>query len=95
MDRRYFVYIMTNRKDGTLYVGVTNNIQRRVAEHASGEPPGFTKQYNLKRLVYYEEHNEVQMALSREKNMKAWKRQWKIDLIQKDNPDWKDFSLEF
>ena len=95
MEKRFFVYIMTNRKDGVLYVGMTNDIQRRVTENKEGINPGFTKQYNLNRLIFYEEHLESRLAIQREKNIKAWKRQWKVDLIQNENPEWHDLSLDF
>jgi putative endonuclease len=79
---------------GTLYVGVTNNLIRRVFEHRSGMVPGFTKRYGVKRLVYFEEHATAPLAIQREKNIKHWRREWKIDLIVSVNPDWRDLYDE-
>jgi putative endonuclease len=81
---------LASKENGTLYTGVTNNLMRRVFEHREGFVDGFTKKYNVKRLVYYELHNEVKEAITREKQIKEWKRQWKINLIEKDNPLWRD-----
>jgi len=88
--RNYYVYILTNKKQGTLYIGVTNNLERRVYEHKNDLVNGFTKKYNLKILVYYEITSDVTSAIAREKKLKKWNRQWKIDLIEKMNPEWKD-----
>ena len=85
-----WVYIMTNRLDGTLYVGVTSDLARRVWEHREGLVEGFTKKYGLKRLVYAERHDEIEDAIQRETSIKRWSRAWKINLIVKDNPDWDD-----
>ena len=85
-----WVYILTNRPNGTLYVGVTSNIARRAWEHREGVADGFTKQYGLKRLVYVEHHDDVRAALQREKNLKHWSRAWKVALILKENPEWQD-----
>ena len=84
------VYFMANKRDGTLYVGVTSNLARRVYEHREGLIDGFTKQYGLKRLVYYEHHEEIRRALQREKTIKHWPRLWKLALIQDMNPEWAD-----
>jgi len=84
------VYIMTNRKNGALYVGVTSDLKRRAWEHRQGLVEGFSKRYGLKRLVYFELHPTMASAIQREKQLKAWKRAWKIDLIQKENPNWND-----
>lgn len=86
----YFVYIMASRKNGTLYVGVTNDLVRRAYEHREGLIDGFTKDYGVKRLVYFESFDDVTYAIAREKRLKEWQRQWKIDLIQKENPNWDD-----
>ncbi len=86
----YYVYILASRKNGTLYTGVTNNLMRRVFEHKKGFIKGFTQKYNVHRLVYFEETSDIQSALKREKQLKKWRRQWKIDLIEKDNPNWDD-----
>ena len=81
---------MTNKPNGTLYVGVTNDIIRRIYEHKSGVIDGFTKKYNLKMLVYFECYEEVLFAIQREKNLKHWSKNWKIELIEKMNPEWRD-----
>jgi putative endonuclease len=85
----YFVYMLTNRPDGTLYVGITNDLVRRVYEHKSKAVQGFSKRYNLDQLVYYEIHDTALNAIQREKNIKHWPRQWKINLIEDTNPDWR------
>ena len=86
----YWVYILANKPGGTLYVGVTNNLIRRVYEHREGLAEGFTKRYGIKMLVYFEAHDTIAAALQREKNIKRWSREWKVDLILASNPDWKD-----
>jgi putative endonuclease len=85
-----WVYIMTNRPNGTLYTGVTSNLARRVYEHREGLIEGFTKRYGLKRLVYCETHADISAAIQREHNMKHWPRKWKVRLILSTNPDWSD-----
>ena len=85
-----WVYILASKTGGTLYVGVTNDLVRRVFEHREGLAEGFTKRYGLKMLVYYEQHETVPPAIQREKNNKHWPREWKIDLIVALNPDWRD-----
>ena len=85
-----WVYILTNRPYGTLYIGVTSNLARRVWEHREGVIEGFSKQYDLKRLVFVERHEEILRAIQREKNLKHWSRAWKIALIVADNPGWDD-----
>jgi putative endonuclease len=85
-----WVYIMTNRPNGTLYVGVTSDIARRVWEHREGLADGFTKRYQLKRLVYVEHHENIGSAIQREKNIKHWPRAWKLRLILELNPTWTD-----
>jgi putative endonuclease len=85
-----YVYILTNRPNGTLYVGVTSDLVRRVAEHREGAVKGFTKRYGLKRLVYFEVYDEIVTAIQREKNMKHWSRTWKVRLILQSNPEWDD-----
>jgi putative endonuclease len=90
----YYVYIMTNRRHGTLYIGVTNDIGRRGWEHREGLADGFTKKYGLKILVYYETFDRVSDAIHREKRLKQWNRAWKIALIEQQNPEWEDlYSL--
>ena len=86
----FYVYIMTNRIYGTLYIGVTNDIARRVWEHKEGVVAGFTKRYGLKMLVYFEEFDSISDAIRREKRLKQWNRAWKIALIEKQNPYWED-----
>jgi len=86
----YFVYIMASQKNGTLYVGVTNDLIRRVFEHREGTVAGFTNRYDIKDLVYFEEHDEPRNAIQREKNIKHWSRAWKLALIERQNPDWQD-----
>lgn len=85
-----YVYIMSNRPDGTLYIGVTNNLSRRAWEHREGAIDSFTKKYGLKRLVYYEYYDNIRDALQREKNLKHWPRLWKLALIHETNPGWDD-----
>jgi len=85
-----YVYIMTNKPNGTLYVGVTNDLARRAWEHREGVADGFTKRYGLKRLVYYECHDDIVAAIQREKNIKHWSRAWKVGLILEANPEWAD-----
>lgn len=88
--KNYYVYIVTNKPRGTLYVGMTNNLVRRSYEHRNGLIDGFTKKYNLKRLVYFEVFDRVEDAILREKRLKKWNKQWKIDLIERVNPNWSD-----
>lgn len=85
-----FVYIMTNRKDGVLYVGVTTDLMRRVYEHRSGAVEGFTKRYGLKSLVWFEAHDDIRAAIAREKALKHFTRARKVRLIHDTNPDWRD-----
>lgn len=86
----FFVYIMTNRKHGTLYVGHTDNINRRAYEHREGSVPGFTKEHGLKQLVYIEPCDSREAARHRERQLKNWQRSWKIQLIENENPQWQD-----
>ena len=85
-----YVYIITNPTNTTLYIGVTNNLIRRIYEHKNGIFEGFSSKYNLNKLVYFEIFDDEINAIQREKNLKHWKRSWKINLIEKTNPDWKD-----
>ena len=85
-----YVYILTNRRHGALYIGVTNDIVRRVHEHRTGVADGFSKSHELHRLVFFETHETVPLAIEREKQLKRWKRDWKIGLIEELNPDWND-----
>ena len=90
----FWVYILASGRGGTLYVDVTNNLIRRIFEHREGLVPGFTKRYGVKMLVYYERHDAAEGAIQREKNIKHWPREWKIDLILSINPDWDDLFEE-
>src|SRR5689334_13422634 len=86
----FYVYILASRRYGTLYIGVTSDIVKRMVEHRDELADGFTKKYNVKMLVYYERHNTAESAIVREKRMKEWKRKWKLELIEKSNPNWHD-----
>jgi putative endonuclease len=88
--RNYYVYMLANRKGGTLYIGVTADLIKRVHEHKTGAVEGFTKDYRVHDLVWFDTTSDVISAISREKQMKAWKRAWKVNLIEERNPDWKD-----
>jgi putative endonuclease len=88
--RSYYVYILASKIGGTLYIGVTNDIVRRVGEHKLKLAEGFTKRYDVTRLVYFEVFDQIEPAIQREKRLKKWPRAWKISLIEKDNPDWND-----
>ena len=90
-----YVYMMTNKRHGTLYIGVTNNLERRVAEHKSGSMLGFTQKYGLKMLVWFEQFQGINDALQREKQLKNWHRDWKIGLIEQRNPEWNDLASEY
>jgi putative endonuclease len=92
--KNYFVYILASQRNGTLYIGVTNDILRRIWEHKEGKVPGFTKEYHVTKLVYYETFDDIGEAILREKQMKKWKRKYKLDLIEKDNPEWKDLYYD-
>ena len=92
---QYYLYILTNKRNGTLYIGVTNCLERRMFEHKNKLIEGFTKKYSLNRLVYFESYQYVNDAIKREKNMKKWKREWKIKLIEKETPNWNDLSKEW
>ena len=91
----HYVYIMTNKRNGTLYIGTTRNLYERVAQHKYKKIAGFTKDNNCTMLVYYEEYELATEAIQREKNMKKWKRLWKLTKIEENNPDWNDLSLEW
>ena len=90
MPKTLYVYIMASERNGTLYIGVTNDLKRRAYEHRNGIMPGFTKKYNVHQLVYYEVIDDQWLAISREKQLKAWKRKWKLELIEEFNPNWDD-----
>ncbi|MCC6778367.1 MAG: GIY-YIG nuclease family protein [Hyphomicrobiales bacterium] len=90
IERSYWVYILASRIGGTLYIGVTNDLIRRVYEHKMGLADGFTKKYRVHRLVYFEELGDIEAAILREKQMKKWNRAWKVKLIEEKNPNWDD-----
>ena len=90
----YYVYILASKKNGTLYIGVTSNLLKRVYEHKNNLANGFTKKYGVHNLVYYEQTEDLNSAIQRERRLKKWKRQWKIELIEESNPDWKDLYCE-
>ena len=92
--KKYYVYILASKRNGTLYIGVTNDLMRRVYEHKNDLIDGFTKKYGVHSLVYYEQYDEVVNAIQREKRLKKWNRQWKIELIEKENPEWKDLYMQ-
>jgi putative endonuclease len=94
-EKQYYLYILTNRSNRVLYVGITNDLPRRVFEHKNKLLEGFTKKYNLTKLVYYEVTSNVESAIRREKQLKNWHREWKINLINQFNPYWNDLSEEF
>jgi len=89
----YYIYILTNKFNTVFYVGVTNNIAKRLFEHKTGLLEGFTKKYRVKKLVYIEEYSDIHQAITREKQLKNWHRDWKLNLIKKINPEFNDLSL--
>ena len=88
--KQYFIYILASKRNGTLYLGITSNLLKRVYEHKNNLIEGFTKKYNVHSLVYYEVYGDIYDAIAREKRIKKWKRCWKIELIEKFNPEWED-----
>ena len=88
----YFVYILASGPRGTIYIGVTNNLLRRVSEHRAGIGGEFTRRYHVRRLVYFEQTSDVGAAISREKQLKGWRRLWKLELIERTNPSWTDLA---
>ena len=90
----YFVYLLTNKPRGTLYVGVTNDLVRRVYEHREGAVPSFTKRYQTNQLVHFERYDEPGLAIQREKNIKHWSREWKLKLVESSNPKWRDLYTD-
>ena len=90
MDRTYYVYILASQKNGTLYVGVCSDLIKRIWAHKNKQSHGFTALYNVDKLVCYEQHNNIKEAIRREKALKKWLRKWKVNLIEKKNPGWKD-----
>ena len=94
MDASFFVYVLASKRNGTLYVGVTNNLARRLSEHKAKQVPGFTRKYDVDQLVYFEAFNSIVEARAREHSLKRWRRAWKVALIEKLNPDWRDLTGE-
>lgn len=94
-SHQYYVYILTSINNKVLYIGVTNNIERRVFEHKNKLVKGFTNKYNVDKLVYFEHYSNINQAIKREKQLKKWKREWKIKLIIEDNADWNDLSKDW
>ena len=95
MSRQYYVYILCSQRNGTLYIGMTNDITRRVFEHKAKMLPGFTRKYSVDKLVYLEEYSHIDEARRRERALKVWKRAWKLRLIESVNPEWKDLFEGF
>jgi putative endonuclease len=95
MRKQYYIYILTNKSNRVLYIGMTNNLERRMFEHKYKLIEGFSKKYNLTELVYYEVTEDVNSVIRREKQLKNWHRGWKMNLIKEFNPNWKDLSIEF
>ena len=93
-DHSYFVYLMASRRNGTLYCGVTNDLVRRVQEHREGRAESFTQKYGVSRLVWFEQHKDINEAILREKRIKKWNRDWKIALIDAENRDWRDLAVD-
>ena len=89
------MYIITNKKDGVLYIGVSNDLERRMFEHKNKLIEGFSSRYNLDKLIYFETYQFINDAIKREKNMKKWKRAWKIELIEEENSNWEDLSKDW
>ncbi len=94
MSKTYYVYILASKRNGTLYIGITNDLVRRAWEHREKMVPGFTKTYGVKMLVYYEIFGDISQAIHREKRLKKYKREWKLNLIEAGNPDWRDLAEE-
>jgi len=90
MDKECYVYIIASKRNGTLYIGITSNLIKRVWEHKNKVAEGFTEKYDIDKLVYYEQYQNTEHAIRREKRLKKYNRQWKLDLIEKFNPNWKD-----
>ena len=90
MDKQFCVYILASQKNGTLYIGVTSELAKRIWQHKNKQADGFTKKYGVTKLVYYEVHENAESAIQREKKIKKWNRKWKIELIEEKNPKWSD-----
>ena len=94
MEKNFCVYILASRRDGTLYIGVTSDLPKRVWQHREGDVDGFTKEYGIKTLVWHEMHDNAESAITREKRLKKWNRAWKVHLIEERNPEWNDLYRE-
>jgi len=92
---KYYVYILASKRNGTIYIGMTNDLQHRVYEHKTGIVKGFTQKYGVSMLVYFEEFQQVEQAIQRENNMKKWKRDWKLKLIEENNLTWDDLAKDW
>lgn len=92
---QYYIYILASQKNGTLYIGVTNDLEKRILEHKQKINEGFTSKYDVNKLVYFESFQYINDAILREKRLKKWNRQWKINLIEEENKDWKDLSEDW
>ena len=92
--KQFYMYILASQRNGTLYIGVTSDLIKRVHEHKNNLVSGFTEKYNVHKLVYFETTDNIDSAIRREKQIKKWNRDWKIELIEKDNPDWRDLYLD-
>ena len=92
MPKQFYVYILASKRNGTLYIGVTSNLVQRTWQHKEGQVEGFSKKYGVKNLVYFEVHETAESALTREKQLKKWERAWKIRLIERNNPEWRDLT---
>ena len=94
-NHHHFTYLLASGRNGTLHVGVTNDLRRRLAEHADRTGSKFTRRYGITRLVWYEEHEDTELAIAREKAIKEWRRDWRKNLIERENPNWKDLGERF
>ena len=94
VDKYYYTYIMASKRNGTLYIGVTSDLAKRTYQHKNNLIEGFTCQYKVYDLVYFEQHGDVYAAIHREKRLKEWQRKWKLELIEKTNPTWRDLYAE-
>ena len=90
MEKRFYVYILASKRNGTLYLGITSDIVKRTWQHKNDVVEGFTKKYGLKKLVYYEIYEDAESAIKREKQLRKWRRAWKLEWIEKKNPEWRD-----
>ena len=95
MEKQFCVYMLASDRNGTIYIGVTSSLVKRVWEHKEGVVPGFTSEYGVHKLVWYEQHESAESAITREKRIKKWNRDWKIKLIEESNPYWNDLYLTF